>query len=139
MSKKTITIQVKINAPVEKVWKFYTQPEHIMKWNNASDNWHTPRAKNDLRVGGKFFSRMEAKDGSTGFDFKGIYNEVKTNECIAFSMSDDRKVTIKFESIPQGTKITITFDAEETNPVEMQKQGWQAILNNFKKYVEEAK
>jgi uncharacterized protein YndB with AHSA1/START domain len=134
--KKTITIHASINAPVDKVWKFYTQPEHIMKWNNASDDWHTPKAENDLRVGGKFFSRMEAKDGSTGFDFEGTYNEVKTNDRIAFSMFDGRKVRINFEGSSQGTKVTITFDAEDTNPIEMQRQGWQAILNNFKKYVE---
>jgi uncharacterized protein YndB with AHSA1/START domain len=134
--KKTITIHASINAPVEKVWKFYIQPEHIMKWNNASDDWHTPRAENDLRVGGKFLYRMEAKDGSTGFDFEGTYEGVKTNERIAFSISDSRKVTVNFEGVSQGTRVTITFDAEEANPIEMQRQGWQAILNNFKRYVE---
>jgi uncharacterized protein YndB with AHSA1/START domain len=137
--KKTITIHASINAPVDKVWKLYTEPEHIMKWNNASDDWHTPKAENDLRVGGKFLSRMEAKDGSTGFDFEGIYDEVETNKRMAFSMSDGRKVTVNFAGVSQGTRVSITFDAEEENPIEMQRQGWQAILNNLKKYVEEKK
>lgn len=134
--KQEITVQAVINSPVEKVWELYTTPEHIMQWNNASDDWHTPRAENDLRVGGKFFSRMEAKDGSVGFDFTGVYNEVKENELISYTMDDGRTVTVKFEEIPETVKITVTFEAESENPVEMQKNGWQAILNNFKKYIE---
>jgi uncharacterized protein YndB with AHSA1/START domain len=136
---ETITIHASINAPVEKVWKLYTKTEHIMNWNNASEDWHTPKAENDLKVGGKFLSRMEAKDGSAGFDFEGTYDEVETNKCIAFSMSDGRKVTINFEGVSKGTRVTITFEAEKTNTIEMQRQGWQAILNNFKRYVEENK
>jgi uncharacterized protein YndB with AHSA1/START domain len=134
--KKPITIEALIKAPVEKVWGFWTAPEHIMRWNNASDDWHTPRAENDLRPGGKFLSRMEAKDGSAGFDFVGTYDEVKKNELIAYTMGDGRKVKVVFANDRSGTKVVETFDPEDTNPVEMQRGGWQAILNNFKKYVE---
>lgn len=135
-AKTKVTIETTVNAPVEKVWKFWSGPEHIIKWASASDDWHTPRAENDLRTGGKFTSRMEAKDGSMGFDFGGVYDNVKTNELIEYTMSDDRKVEIKFTEKGNETKIIQTFEAEETNPVEMQRGGWQAILNNFKKYVE---
>lgn len=134
--KTKITIETTVNEPLEKVWKIWTTPEHIMKWNNASDDWHTPTAENDLRVGGKFLSRMEAKDGSFGFDFWGIYDDVKTNERIAYTMGDDRKVEIIFKSQGNATTVTETFEAEGENPVELQQQGWQAILNNFKKYAE---
>ena len=135
--KKTITVQAVINAPVEQVWKLYTEPEHVMKWNNASNDWHTPRAENDLKVGGKFLYRMEAKDGSSGFDFDGTYKQVKTNELIVYSISDGRKVQVMFtKENNTRTKIDTTFEAESTNPIEMQRDGWQAILNNFKKYVE---
>jgi uncharacterized protein YndB with AHSA1/START domain len=135
-NKTKITIETTVNAPVEKVWKLWSGPEHITKWASASDDWHTPRAENDLRTGGKFSSRMEAKDGSMGFDFGGVYDNVKTNELIEYTMGDDRKVVINFIGKGNVTKIVQTFDAEETNPVEMQRGGWQAILNNFKKYVE---
>jgi uncharacterized protein YndB with AHSA1/START domain len=131
-----ITVQSTVNAPVEKVWKLWTSPEHITKWNAASDDWHTPFAENDLRAGGKFLSRMEAKDGSFGFDFWGIYDEVKTNELIRYSIGDDRKVSVLFTPAGNATKIVSTFEAEGTNPPEMQKSGWQAILDNFKKYAE---
>lgn len=134
--KTKITIETTVNEPLEKVWKIWTTPEHIMKWNNASYDWHTPTAENDLRVGGKFLSRMEAKDGSFGFDFWGIYDDVKTNERIAYTMGDDRKVEIIFKSQGNTTAVTETFEAENENPVELQQQGWQAILNNFKKYAE---
>lgn len=134
--KPSITVEATVNAPIEKVWKLWTTPEHIMKWNNASDDWHTPTAENDLRVGGKFLSRMEAKDGSSGFDFWGIYDEVKTNERIAYTMGDDRKVEIIFKSQGNTTTVTETFEAEGENSVELQQQGWQAILNNFKTYAE---
>jgi uncharacterized protein YndB with AHSA1/START domain len=137
LKKETISIQTVIKAPLVKVWEFYTKPEHIRMWNNASKDWHTPKAENDLRVGGKFLSRMEAKDGSAGFDFTGIYDEVKENELISYTMDDGRSVTIRFEGILEGVKIIITFEAERDNSIEMQKKGWQAILNNFKKYIEE--
>jgi uncharacterized protein YndB with AHSA1/START domain len=135
-NKTKITIETTVNAPVEKVWKLWSGPEHITKWASASDDWHTPRAENDLRTGGKFNSRMEAKDGSMGFDFGGVYDIVKTNELIEYTMGDDRKVVINFTGEGNATNIVQTFEAEETNPVEMQRGGWQAILNNFKKYVE---
>ena len=135
-AKTAITIETTINAPVEKVWKFWTLPEHITKWNSASDDWHTPKAENDLRVGGKFAARMEAKDGSFGFDFGGVYDAVKTNELIEYTLGDGRKVAVHFTPNGNETKLSETFEAENTNSIEMQRSGWQAILNNFKKYVE---
>jgi len=136
-AKKTIRVQAVINAPVEQVWKVYTEPEHVIKWNNPSNDWHTPRAENDLKVGGKFLYRMEAKDGSSGFDFDGIYEQISTNELIMYTLADGRKVEVTFtKDNDTRTKIATTFEAESTNPLEMQRNGWQAILNNFKKYVE---
>jgi uncharacterized protein YndB with AHSA1/START domain len=131
-----ITVQSTINAPVEKVWKFWSLPEHITKWCAASDDWHAPKAENDLTVGGKFTTRMEAKDGSFGFEFGGVYDEVKTNELIEYTMGDGRKVEVHFTSNGNETKVVETFDAESTNSIEMQQGGWQAILDNFKKYTE---
>ena len=136
IDKKSITVETTVKAPKEKVWEYWTSPEHITKWNQASDDWHTTRADNDLRVGGKFSSRMEAKDGSFGFDFGGVYDEVKQYERIAYTMGDDRKVFIDFKSNGNETKITETFDAENTHSLEMQRSGWQAIMDNFRKYVE---
>lgn len=135
-NKTMITVEATVKAPVEKVWKLWTTPGHITKWNNASPDWHTPRAENDLRTGGKFLSRMEAKDGSFGFDFGGIYDEVKTDQLIAYTMDDGRKATITFAGKGNETKVTETFEAEQVNSIEMQKEGWQAILENFKKYAE---
>jgi uncharacterized protein YndB with AHSA1/START domain len=132
----TITIETIVNAPVEKVWEFWSLPAHITKWNSASDDWHTPSAENDLRAGGKFSARMEAKDGSFGFDFGGVYDEVKTNELISYTLGDGRKVNIIFTDEGTSTKITESFEAESQNSVEMQRGGWQAILDNFKKYTE---
>lgn len=137
MEKVQITVQSKVNAPVEKVWDYWNTPEHIMKWNSASPDWHTPKSENDLRVGGKFSARMEAKDGSFGFDFGGVYDEVVTNERIAYTMEDGRKTEITFINHGDTTEVIETFDAEGQNPVEMQQAGWQAILDNFKKYTEE--
>jgi uncharacterized protein YndB with AHSA1/START domain len=134
--KTNITVETTVNAPVEKVWECWTLPEHITQWNNASDDWHTPSATNDLRIGGKFTCRMEAKDGSFGFDFWGIYHEVKTNELIAYTLGDGRKARIIFTTLGHSTKLVETFEAEGTNPVELQRGGWQAILDNFKKYTE---
>jgi uncharacterized protein YndB with AHSA1/START domain len=135
--KKTITVQAAFNAPVEQVWKLYTEPEHVMKWNNASNDWYTPRAENDLKVRGKFLYRMEAKDGSSGFDFDGTYEQVIANELIVYSISDGRKVEVTFTKDDNArTKMATTFEAENSNPIEMQRDGWQAILNNFKIYVE---
>lgn len=135
-TKKTITIETTVNAPVAKVWDYWTNPKHIIKWNQASDDWHTTRAENDLREGGKFSSRMEAKDGSFGFDFGGAYDKIKQNEYIEYTIGDGRKVKIFFTSQNDKTKIVETFEPENTNSMEMQKGGWQAILDNFKKYTE---
>lgn len=135
-TKQKITIEATINQTIEKVWKMWTTPTDIMKWNNASDDWHTPKAENDLRVGGKFLSRMEAKDGSFGFDFIGTYTSVKTNEEIAYVMEDGRTCITNFSEENNATKIVTTFEAETENSIELQQDGWQAILNNFKKYVE---
>lgn len=134
--KTIITVEATIDAPVEKVWNFWTAPERITKWNNASDDWHTPRAENDLRVGGKFLSRMEARDGSMGFDFEGIYETVKTHEVIEYSMSDGRKVRVDFTVNENQTKVAEAFEAENINEAELQRKGWQNILDNFKKYTE---
>jgi len=134
--KKVITISSTIKAPVTKVWKYWSDVAHVTQWNHASDDWHSPRGENDLRDGGKFSFRMEAKDGSFGFDFGGVYDKVKTNELIEYTLGDDRKVKVIFQGDDHETKIVETFEAENTNPIEMQQGGWQAILDNFKKYTE---
>ena len=136
METTKITVQSTIQADTQKVWDFYTQPEHIIGWNFASDDWHCPRATNDLRVNGKFSARMEAKDGSYGFDFNTLYDEVEVHEKIAYTMEDGRKAAITFSGENGATLVTVTFDAENQNDLEMQRSGWQAILDNFKKYVE---
>ncbi|MGB4843258.1 MAG: SRPBCC family protein [Ferruginibacter sp.] len=131
-----ITVKATVKAPVEKVWEYWTGPQHITKWCNASDDWHAPKAENDVRTGGKFSTRMEAKDGSMGFDFGGVYDNVKTNELIEYTMDDGRTVSIVFEADGNETKVTETFEAETENPADMQRGGWQAILDNFKNYTE---
>lgn len=131
-----ITVEASINAPIEKVWNFWTEPRHIIRWNYASKDWYTPYANNDLRVGGRFMSRMEAKDGSMGFDFNGEYVSVEPFKYIEYVIADGRRVQITFTSDGNETKISETFEAEETNAIELQHDGWQAILDNFKKYVE---
>lgn len=135
--KTLITVSNTVNAPVEKVWDYWSGPQHISNWCFASEDWHAPKAENDLRTGGTFSTRMEAKDGSFGFDFGGVYDEVKTNERISYTMGDGRKVSIIFEANGNATKVIETFEAETQNPVDMQRSGWQAILDNFKKYTEE--
>lgn len=137
MEKQKVTVESLVNVPVQKAWELWTQPEHIKKWNAASDDWHSPRAENDVRDGGKFNCRMEAKDGSFGFDFEGVYDKVKTNESMEYTMSDDRKVKVVFEPQGNATKIIETFETESENSVEMQREGWQSILDNFKKYAEQ--
>lgn len=132
----TITIGATVDAPIEKVWSYWNEPQHIIKWNHASDDWHTTYSENNLRVGGNFLSRMEAKDGSFGFDFSAIYDDVKLHKFIAYTLGDGRRVEITFISEENQTKITEIFEAEETNSIELQQQGWQAILNNFKNYAE---
>jgi uncharacterized protein YndB with AHSA1/START domain len=134
--KQVIVVSVLINSPVEKVWDLWTGPQHILRWNSASDDWHTTRAENDLIVGGKFLARMEAKDGSAGFDFWGIYNSVLLHKFIGYTLGDGRNVSVIFASKGDMTEITESFEAEETNSLELQKSGWQAILDNFKKYTE---
>lgn len=134
--KTTITIATTVNAPISKVWDYWNQPEHITQWAYASDDWHAPWAKNDLRTGGSFSSRMEAKDGSMGFDFGGVYDEVREQEYIAYTMGDNRKVTVQFKADGETTHITESFEAEATHPADFQRAGWQAILDNFKKYTE---
>lgn len=131
-----IQIEAAVGAPIHKVWKCWTAPEHITNWNFAIPEWHCPKATNDLRVGGKYFARMEAKDGSFGFDFEAVYDEVIPHEKIAYSMADGRKVTTTFSTDGNSTFVRTIFDAEKQNPEEMQKSGWQSILNNFKKYAE---
>ena len=135
-NKTTITVKNTVNAPVEKVWEYWTNPEHITRWNHASEDWHSPHAENDLRAGGKFVARMEAKDGSMGFDFSGVYDQVKNHEYIEYTIGDGRKVKVNFIGNGDSTSIVETFEAENTNSPEMQKGGWQAILDNFKKYTE---
>ena len=134
MNNEAITVTTKVNAPVEKVWTLFNGPEHITKWAAASDDWHTTKSENDLRKGGKFTSRMEAKDGSFGFDFGGVYDEVRENEYIEYTLGDGRKVTIDFTPEGDSTSIVQTFEPEAQNSREMQQGGWQAILDNFKKY-----
>ena len=131
-----ITVSTKVNAPVEQVWNLWTDPRHIVHWNYASDNWHTPAAENDLRVGGKFLWRMEAKDGSAGFDFSGEYDTVDLFKRIAYTLADNRKVEVIFT--PEGNQALVKeiFEAEQTHTPEMQQAGWQAILDNFRKYAE---
>lgn len=131
-----ITIETTVNAPIEKVWNYWNTPTHITRWNSASPDWHTPSAENDLRPGGKISARMEAKDGSMGFDFWGVYDIVRNHEYIEYTLGDGRKVTINFATNGNTTKITERFDPENTNPREMQQGGWQAILDSFKRYTE---
>jgi uncharacterized protein YndB with AHSA1/START domain len=135
-TKNLITVEVLVNAPVEKVWKHWTEPLSIMQWCQASDDWHAPHAENDLRVNGKFTTTMAAKDGSMKFDFDGVYTAVDHLKLINYTIADGRTVSIKFE--PQGdkTRVIETFEAEGTHPLEMQRGGWQAILDNFKKHTE---
>ena len=135
-AQKTITVTATVNAPVEKVWQYWNEPEHIKGWAFASDDWHAPNAENDLRVDGKFSTTMAAKDGSFSFDFGGVYTDVQERTLIAYTMGDGRKVEIKFSGNGDSTEIEETFEPESQNSLEMQQGGWQAILDNFKKYVE---
>jgi uncharacterized protein YndB with AHSA1/START domain len=133
---KSITVQSTVNAPVEKVWKYWSDPAHITQWCQASDDWHAPHAENDLRTGGKFSTTMAAKDGSFSFDFGGIYDNVEEHKLIAYTMGDGRKVSVVFTAKGDQTEVVETFDMENTHSEEMQRGGWQAILDNFKKYTE---
>jgi uncharacterized protein YndB with AHSA1/START domain len=130
-----IVVETHVHAPIEKVWQAYTTPEDIVQWNAASDDWHTTKASVDLRVGGAFSSRMEAKDGSFGFDFAGTYTHVVPNRLIEYSF-EDRTAKVEFTERPEGINVRVSFDAETTHPIEQQQVGWQAILNNFARHLE---
>jgi len=136
MNSTKITIETTINTDADKVWQYYTQPKHITKWNFASDDWHCPKAENDMIVGGTYTARMEAKDGSFGFDLKAVYDEIIPFEKIVYTTEDGRKVITTFENLNNKTKVITIFEAENQNPVDMQKAGWQDILDNFRRYVE---
>jgi uncharacterized protein YndB with AHSA1/START domain len=136
MSVTPITIETTVSAPLETVWKGWTRPEHITGWAFASDEWEAPEAENELRVGGMFRTRMQDKNTKEGFDFSGTYTEVKEFELLEYVMEDGRKVTVRFEETPSGVKVIQTFDPEMDNSLEKQREGWLAILDNFKIYAE---
>lgn len=144
--KKAITIETVVRAPISRVWECWNKPEHVVKWAFTSDDWEAPKAENDLRVGGKFTITMAAKDKSASFDFSGVYNKVTDHELVEYDMDDGRHVKVEFRQLsadadvladkPESVKIIETFDAENENPLDQQRSGWQAILDNFKKYAE---
>lgn len=131
-----ITIKTQVKGDVEQVWNAYTNPQHIINWNFATPEWHCPAATNDLRIGGEYLARMEAKDGSFGFDFKAIYKELTPEQSFVYVLEDGREVSVSFIPQVDTTEIVIVFDPESQNPIEMQQAGWQAILDNFKRYAE---
>ncbi len=135
METTKVTVQATINADKKKVWNYYNKPEHITKWNFADPSWQCPNAENDMKVGGKYRARMEAKDGSFGFDFEAIYSNIIDGEQFTYGFGG-RTVNVKFKPVANQTEVVVTFDAENENPIDMQKAGWQAILNNFKNYTE---
>ncbi|WP_239807337.1 SRPBCC family protein [Croceicoccus hydrothermalis] len=135
MTSQKITVETTVNAPVERVWQAYTSPEDIKQWNAASDDWHTPTATVDLREGGIFSSRMEAKDGSMGFDFAGTYTKIETHKLIEYEFGG-RHAKVEFAPGSEGARVSVTFEAEGENSIEMQRDGWQSILHNFKRHVE---
>ncbi len=137
MATDKITVKANISAERKKVWNYYTEPEHITRWNYAIDSWHCPHAANDMRVGGRYIARMESRDGKVGFDFEGIYDEIEEGESFTYTMPDGRKVKVNFsETGNLNQEVSVTFDPEKEHSVEMQREGWQAILNNFKNYTE---
>jgi uncharacterized protein YndB with AHSA1/START domain len=131
-----ITVSAEVQGELEKVWNAWTSPAHIVHWNFADDSWHAPAAVNDLRVGGKFSYRMEAKDGSVGFDFSGVYLEIIEHVLIAYTMDDGRKARVSFEALGDSTVVTEVFEPETMNAPELQQTGWQMILDNFKRHAE---
>tara|TARA_R110001592_G_scaffold67669_3_gene207471 strand:+ start:814 stop:1227 length:414 start_codon:yes stop_codon:yes gene_type:complete len=135
MNAKKIQVQATIIADKTKVWNFYNDPKHIVKWNFAHPSWHCPSAENDMKIGGRYCARMEAKDGSFGFNFEAIYSEIVDKNQFRYEF-DERAVTVKFNESENKTEVVIIFDPEKENSIEMQKNGWQSILDNFKKYVE---
>lgn len=134
--KNPITVQTVINAPMQKVWDYWNKPEHITKWAFASDDWEAPASENDVRVGGTFKTTMAAKDKSASFDFTGTYTVVNEHALIEYDIADGRHVKVEFSETPEGVKVVETFDPENENSEDMQRSGWQAILDNFKKYTE---
>ena len=132
----TITVEVTVQAPGSKTWNYWTNPVHITHWNFASEDWHCPTAENDIRPGGRLSWRMEAKDGSFGFDFAGVYEKITPQKLIRYQLDDGRKVSINFSELKGSTIVTEVFEMEDVNSAELQKNGWQAILDNFRKYVE---
>ncbi len=133
-----ITVVAVIAAGRKKVWQYYTEPRHIIQWNFASPDWHCPRARNEVCIGGQFFARMEAKDGSFGFDYEATYEDVQPEEFLSYALSDGRQVQVTFQEAGDQTRVSISFDSEPNNSAAMQRDGWQAILDNFKKHVEES-
>ena len=136
MTAEKITVEALVNVPLDTAWSCWTEPDHITKWNFDSDDWCCPHASSDLKVGGQYVARMEAKDGSIGFDFEGMFGEVENLSAITLKMGDGREARTTFEAVDQGTKITTVFDAEQENTIELQRGGWQAILDNYKKHAE---
>jgi uncharacterized protein YndB with AHSA1/START domain len=136
MESTTIVISTAVKADVSKAWEYYTHPDHITKWNFADESWHCPSASNDLRPGGRYVARMEARDGSMGFDFEAVYDAVQLHRRIEYTIADGRKVRVEFSAIENRTEVRISFEAENIHPVELQRDGWQAILNNFGNYTE---
>ncbi|MFL5728689.1 MAG: SRPBCC family protein [Cytophagaceae bacterium] len=136
-SKESITVEALVKAPVDKVWKYWNEPKHITQWCQASSDWHAPFAESDLKANGKFKTTMAAKDGSFSFDFEGVYTNVQKEKVLEYTIADGRKVKVIFEAQGNQTKVIETFEPESQNPVEMQKGGWQAILDSFRKYTEE--
>ncbi|HEX5624427.1 MAG TPA: SRPBCC family protein [Saprospiraceae bacterium] len=136
MNTDKITVQAILNANRSKAWDYYTQPEHITKWNFASDDWCCPSAINDLRAGGRYSARMEARDGSVGFDFEAVYDEVLDGEALGYTMTDGRQAKVTFDGHGDQTRVTVSFDPEQVHSLELQRAGWQAILDNFKSYAD---
>jgi len=135
MKADKITVSASIVADVKKVWDFYTEPEHINNWNFADPSWHCPSASNDMRIGGRYVARMEARDGSYGFDFDAVYTQIEPGKSFTYEFGG-RLATVEFKDLGELTEVTVSFDPETENSVELQKAGWQAILDNFKRYVE---
>jgi uncharacterized protein YndB with AHSA1/START domain len=135
MSNK-VTIAATVHADARKAWDSYTKPGHITQWNFADPSWYCPSASNDMRVGGKYSARMEARDGSFGFDFEAVYDEIVDGKSFAYTMPDGRQVSVVFEGKGKDTVVTVQFDPEDENPIDFQRAGWQAILDNYKKYTE---
>jgi uncharacterized protein YndB with AHSA1/START domain len=136
MNTMKIEVQTTVSTDIKKTWDFYTNPQHIVNWNFASDDWQCPQAENDLRVGGKYRATMEAKDGSSAFDFEAVYTEISSGEKLSFTMTDGRQVDVVFNSVRDKTTVTVTFDPEQENDIKLQKEGWQAILDSFKRYAD---